>query len=296
MKRLPTAYKDLLLKIAKIVQEEIKNKIPDERVQKVEELKVCSSDTFGYYVQIFSFKRIKGRGKIELWLDFWANPKRPTLCVCFWSSDLSRIYQIIKSSISNYYDDHPKEIKKFNNGSVLAHPLTRKHYEKFLVEPYNTNYLSYFFINEIGIRNSIAQDFITKVIKQTTFLIKATILALEIPTQDDKEFSAYENRQVVKEHKLRERSQKLAEVVKKRDNYTCQVCGFNAFNFYGIYGMKVAEAHHIISLSQLKTRTKTTKTDMITVCPNCHRVLHRMEGKADDYRKLKKIVYNKHRE
>jgi 5-methylcytosine-specific restriction endonuclease McrA len=293
MKSIPVEYKNLLLTIAAKVQVEVAKRIDDDRVVKIDKLKAWTTDTFGYYVEIFSFRRITGRGKIELWLDLWTNLNRPILCVCFWSSDLSRIYQIIETSFPDYNDDHPTKLKYFSNGNVLAYPLAKKYFEKFLVEPYYTKYLTYYFTEKIGMRNATTKTFLTKVVKKTEFLIHSIISALEIPAHDDSDFSALENRQIVKQHIQRERSRMLAEKVKKRDDYTCRVCGFNAFDFYGKHGIKVAEAHHVISLSKLKNKTKTTPADMITVCANCHRVLHRMEGNADDYKVLRRIIRKK---
>ena len=34
----------------------------------------------------------------------------------------------------------------------------------------------------------------------------------------------------------------------------------------------------------------THPMDLVTVCGNCHRMLHRMDGKPDDIAKLKAII------
>jgi hypothetical protein len=64
--------------------------------------------------------------------------------------------------------------------------------------------------------------------------------------------------------------------------------------FEKIFGEKIgkrfAEAHHLVPLSKLKHEIKTHLEDLITVCANCHRMLHKMNSERDDVQKLKRIV------
>jgi predicted HNH restriction endonuclease len=99
-----------------------------------------------------------------------------------------------------------------------------------------------------------------------------------------------ENRRRVISHLTRERSPLLVEDCKIRDGYRCQVCRIRFEDVYGTLGRDFAEAHHIVPLSQLKGEVKSTVDDLITVCANCHRMLHKMDGKRDDVPKLRKIV------
>jgi predicted HNH restriction endonuclease len=59
---------------------------------------------------------------------------------------------------------------------------------------------------------------------------------------------------------------------------------------YGKLGRTFAEAHHRVPLSQLKGKVLTELKDLVTVCSNCHRMLHRMDGKTNDLKKLRAIV------
>src|SRR5690606_5905104 len=118
--------------------------------------------------------------------------------------------------------------------------------------------------------------------------IISEVLAKE--SMSDKEFSRVENRILVTIHKRRERSSALARLAKIRDEYTRQICEYNFNATYGKHGVGFAEAHHIVSLSSLIKEVKNTPDDLITVCANCHRMLHRMDGKANDYKKLQKIA------
>lgn len=55
----------------------------------------------------------------------------------------------------------------------------------------------------------------------------------------------------------------------------CEICGFSFIEKYGDIGEGFIEAHHKIPLSSLKDSTITRENDLILVCSNCHRMLHR---------------------
>jgi len=59
---------------------------------------------------------------------------------------------------------------------------------------------------------------------------------------------------------------------------------------YGKLGREFAEAHHMIPLSQLRGQVRSRMEHLTAVCANCHRMLHRMDGKREDVRKLRLIV------
>ena len=105
------------------------------------------------------------------------------------------------------------------------------------------------------------------------------------------ENSAYlgnENRRTVRQHLQRERSGYLATLRKQKDGYRCQICGIRFEDVYGAVGRDFAEAHHIVPLSKIERATSTRIEDLITVCSNCHRMLHRLDGEQGDIQKLKK--------
>ncbi len=71
------------------------------------------------------------------------------------------------------------------------------------------------------------------------------------------------------------RDPRFARAVKERDNHTCVVCGFNFFVTYGDRGQDFAECHHLLPFSVLRGRRISTLDEAVTVCSNCHRMLHR---------------------
>ena len=75
----------------------------------------------------------------------------------------------------------------------------------------------------------------------------------------------------------------LPKKCKKRDDYTCQACDTKIF----INGKYIIEAHHINPLRN-GIRT-TTLDDLVSLCPNCHRIAHLRKHpySADEIRKLR---------
>lgn len=76
------------------------------------------------------------------------------------------------------------------------------------------------------------------------------------------------------------RNSKFSRLVKERASYVCEICGEKPFIQKN--GIPYAEAHHINELS--KTRIDSP-TEMICVCPICHRVIHFGNQESLDTRK-----------
>lgn len=55
----------------------------------------------------------------------------------------------------------------------------------------------------------------------------------------------------------------------------CEICGFNFEEKYGEHGKGFIEGHHILPVSEMGDNNKTTPDDIIMICSNCHRMLHR---------------------
>jgi 5-methylcytosine-specific restriction protein A len=94
------------------------------------------------------------------------------------------------------------------------------------------------------------------------------------------EASAEAGMEAMKErwHRRSERNPKLAKAAKEYHGTTCMVCGFNFQETYGEIGAGYIEAHHLTPFSELKGRPTQLdpKTDFAVLCPNCHRMLHKV--------------------
>ncbi|MGO3055628.1 HNH endonuclease [Halomonas sp. AOP43-A1-21] len=65
------------------------------------------------------------------------------------------------------------------------------------------------------------------------------------------------------------RARFLADECKKRDDYKCQACNFKL----SVNGKYVIECHHKFPLAE-SGKTTTELSDLISLCPTCHRLTH----------------------
>ncbi|MEA2062203.1 MAG: HNH endonuclease [Gemmatimonadota bacterium] len=73
-----------------------------------------------------------------------------------------------------------------------------------------------------------------------------------------------------------ERNPKLRSEAIDIHGTKCVACGFDFESSYGQRGKGFIEVHHINPVSKLKEDTEINpETDMVVVCSNCHRMIHR---------------------
>lgn len=97
-------------------------------------------------------------------------------------------------------------------------------------------------------------------------------------SEDDEGFP--EGKEQLKAHLIRERSKKPAEVAKKRfkekhGSLYCEICGFDFSKKYGEIGKDYIECHYTVPASDTPEDYKIKPKDIVLVCSNCHRMLHR---------------------
>jgi predicted HNH restriction endonuclease len=109
--------------------------------------------------------------------------------------------------------------------------------------------------------------------------LRALASRTALPEEDD-EAGFPEGREVLLQHKARERNPAVVQAAKakflqKQGKFVCQACGFDFEDFYGPVGGGFIEAHHTTPVSELRAGSKTRAADIALVCSNCHRMLHR---------------------
>lgn len=97
-------------------------------------------------------------------------------------------------------------------------------------------------------------------------------------TDDDSGF--LEGKKKLRKHICRERNAKVIKLAK--ENYKrkygilkCEICNFNFESKYGEVGEDFIEGHHIKPVSELVDGEKTKVEDIVLLCSNCHRMIHR---------------------
>ena len=103
-----------------------------------------------------------------------------------------------------------------------------------------------------------------------------------------------EGKKIERMHLARERNPAVIKKAKEKfiseqGRLFCQICNFDFGDKYGDYGKDFIEAHHTIPVSQMPEGHKTKIEDIVLVCSNCHRILHRTRPWLNK-NELKKIL------
>ncbi len=122
------------------------------------------------------------------------------------------------------------------------------------------------------------------------------IASIDSIVDSDIESQEFENELFVEGRKKRftsyyERNKSLRRSAVKYHRTICEICEFDFAEKYGEHGFGFIEIHHLKPVSSLNSETIIDpKTDMIAVCANCHRMLHRQRNNVLSPEELKKII------
>lgn len=257
-----------------------------------------ASTSDGWVVEIGSVRGDRGSA-LQLWLDRWPRTHDRKLYVCYRSTRAEQVLRVAKAAAAvigpfDKLGDASWEIDAQSKVVRLRAPLARSLYGKPLAELHFKyrpwSFYGLYFLRVPEFRHRPPDALIARCADFLQATARSVIGLLEEATAADQEYSAIENRRRVGEHKRRERSARLARIAKTRDGFTCRVCKFNFEVTYGALGEGFAEAHHTLALSKLRESVETSPRDLVTVCANCHRMLHRMKGASTDVALLRRLV------
>ena len=235
---------------------------------------------------------------MELWLDHY--PRRDERC--FWFGLYSAQHQKLRRLVKKLPDDFQFErelsdddYEKVGRGAwLLSKEFTKHEFNQPVFEFYYDQIAFYGLFDRTSDRTVKSDRLVAR--RAVAFFADVLRHLPDAPArrEDSGVYQGVENRQMVREHLTRERNRLLAESRKIRDKYRCQICRMSFEEVYGELGAEFAEAHHIIPLSRLRGKVTTAIDDLITVCSNCHRMLHKMDGKRGDVPRLRKLI-SKHK-
>lgn len=87
----------------------------------------------------------------------------------------------------------------------------------------------------------------------------------------------------------RYRNRRIINEKKSNSDYTCEICNFNFKEKYGNIGNMYIVVHHLNPIGLREEATPTSLEDLILVCDNCHRMLHK-ESPPYTTEELKKMI------
>lgn len=251
-----------------------------------------STDTDGWACVVAHLNRSHPR--LEIWLDHYTGVKDRRFWFGFYSPEKSPI-----SFLISHAPTYLRPTREFSWSDIekakrsvwrLAKPLKSGEFGRFVFEQYTPRYFYYGAYDRISTNNKAnVRLFVRRAASFFEDLVRA-LPHMKAAEYSQEVYPQFENRQVVRKHLYRERRSALADACKRRDKYRCRVCGIKFEEAYGSLGYLFAEAHHLVPLSKLKGQVERTPDDLVTVCANCHRMLHKMDGTEDDLPRLRRIV------
>jgi hypothetical protein len=238
------------------------------------------SDTDGWRAVI---GKMRSGIRIEVWFDRFTRSSQRRFWFGFVSEDKASLRRLVKG-----VPRRQMAYRVFKDKDIVSEPfvslcsrLKRDGFAKPIHEVYKEGWYFFGMYAATPESCSLAPAFIEAVVRRQR-VVNGDV------------YSRCENRRVVMAHLARDRSQFLAEQCKARDGFRCRVCSMRFRDTYGEVGKGFAEAHHLVPLGRLKGTTKTRIDDLVTVCANCHRMLHRMRGETGDVSELQKSLRRRH--
>ncbi|MFV1599214.1 MULTISPECIES: HNH endonuclease [unclassified Phaeobacter] len=96
---------------------------------------------------------------------------------------------------------------------------------------------------------------------------------------------------ILKETKYlrRFRDQVLIQERKKKDEFTCQACGFHQEVSNGHY---IIDVHHLTPLSASTGPVINSLDDLVCLCPNCHRIAHSKREAPLSVKEIRELLHS----
>lgn len=129
-------------------------------------------------------------------------------------------------------------------------------------------------------------------IKEERYHIFKHIAEEDIETEKSQEDSYYKDGKIIEYYGTRyERNPINRARALEIHGTTCKACGFNFENAYGERGKDFIEVHHVLPLHSTGTEIEINpETDLVPVCSNCHRMIHRKKSEILTIEELKKLL------
>ena len=232
----------------------------------------------------------------EIWIDRFTGHSTRKVYYALTSSrndGLALLAKTAAKELGPHLSFYLRDLASETTHTCLSTRLAKARFGHPVYERYVANKEYYYGVYELdrtGLQRNESKRMVERAV--TFFQTIASAVAPNHQTIPD-DFPDEENRQAVTRHLRRERKDYLAIMRKQKDDYICQVCRFDFSKTYGNWGDDFAEAHHLVPLSANQKIRHSKIEDLITVCSNCHRMLHRKGGVQ--VTTLRKIIRSKER-
>lgn len=199
--------------------------------------------------------------------------------------------EILKGRNDTYFSQKVRNLKSHN--TLVNKDLAINYLDGFKITDKGRDYIE---MHKETIQYLLSEEFNYNDIKEAIDVVskneRGSIISLEEIIS--------EGRIITKSSQVRERSSRLREIAiehfSKNNTIHCDCCGVDFYDFYGKeYGKNCIEIHHIKPIFLYKEDTFDQTVDkalknLIPVCPNCHRIIHKNHIGSDDIDKFIKTI------
>lgn len=166
------------------------------------------------------------------------------------------------------------------------------------IESVITSILDRFHINEnVNSRNKLRimiNEHLGDLLKTDTnegSIVDLRIIKQDIDAERAEEEEYYEDGDSQNFYGIRyERDPKNRQRAIEIHGLSCKICNFIFEEVYGEYGKDFIEVHHINPLSLTKKVTINPAKDLIPVCSNCHRIIHRKKNEILSVEQVRQMI------
>ncbi|MFV0468125.1 MAG: MrcB family domain-containing protein [Dysgonomonas sp.] len=225
--------------------------------------------------------------------------------VYLFKEDMSGFYLSLNQGVTDVYENYKKEVKAvlINKANDYRDRLIYNEKDRIEINLGSRARLPSWY--EKG--NILARYYKRELLPDDEVLIsdfedffqyyKSLVYNDSTNTLVDSNLKGEENQDQVEETKRRRLHEKFDRKgdtslkVKKRKGYKCEVCGLTLIEKYGELGKEYIEAHHLKAFSALSEGKifLSIDKDFAVLCPNCHRMIHRLPDPSD-IEMLKRII------
>jgi 5-methylcytosine-specific restriction endonuclease McrA len=263
-------------------------------------LPLKESHTNGWRVELGSLGL--GEPRLEIWYCEWAREGQRRLWYGFYAAQadkLRRRIAVLPESLRSVRQLNEKDMRLATGSRsdyVLKKPLGSSEYDRPIYEEFHESESDYSYYGQYGSVLPEDPENIRILVGQATGFFESVMKSRQPdapPRESDREqdYVRVVNRHAVRQHLAREQDRLSVEHCLRRDQFRCQVCEMSFREVYGEIGSGFAEAHHVLPLAQLAESVVSSSHDLVTVCANCHRMLHRLGGEEGDIARLRRMFH-----
>ena len=160
-----------------------------------------------------------------------------------------------------------------------------------LIKMFDSDSLTISYLKENGLRGNIQGP--SRVLGKLKDYIQTVDSQKDEPNSDLETVGYIEGKPTITYGLKYERNSKLRNQAIKIHGTRCKVCDFDFKEKYGLLGEGFIEIHHCKPMYEIKREIEVNpKTDLVPLCSNCHKMIHRNSKHVLTIEELNNLINN----